>query len=1337
MTDAIWSNTMAPVIGYGQYGLAKAIGNKAITEPVEQIPQGASNMSRWKQMGQLGKQNMDTSMPKVRVGVSPKLSVNVPTSEVARAATDLTNFVGVPVAGVMSPGAKLVAQGIKKAGTEVAEATGKKVATKAGEVAKSYKLAPEAGALNVGKEGENLVGKVTKPVTEGVPVSKAQSYGVELIEKILRLDAERVQDIKYRSLLGTAAKQPLRKGETWRSRVLSTASSDFRQHAVADLDNVQAQRIKSVLPDFTSDAVSKVTKPVTEDVNTKIWYHGSGTPGMTADKLDPLMSKEGNLFGFGVYLTDNPDIASQYAAKRGGKKGTPSTYATKVNISRVLDMEQPIDPDVADILVKHNESNGDVADIIKEVLKKPGVTTEQVWDAMSDGLSRWSHEERIASYEVGDILAGVSSDLRAAGYDALTHTGGLRAGAGKVKHKVLILLDPNDRLTSPGVGRKGQVTQFNSYNAASSPAGAKVSAATTPLEAAPPIAPSGARVLDSTSPPNLAPKVADAIPPVEPPKVPPVAGATPAPRNIDVFAANIRLSKFDNSIHDTLKVAAQNHSAEIQAARRGVMNDAAVQQKAVELVQSMGGDPSEVAKNWKVGKVYNAEELATLNGALQDNLKEITRIKATVAAGNIAPLEIAKLNIALSERQTLSNHLLLARAGTSAETGRALAYHRALVKDMETNPDAAKLKKLIHSLGGWDKVQAHAEIIEKLDLNDPVVVNNFIRSVNKPKIGDYIMEVYYNSILSGPKTHIINSITNTMNAMVAPVELAVSASVEGVAAKIGRRTAQRSFAEIKPSVVGAMQGVKEGVTAALYTMKNGVPFDQSTKWEFRPHAFKGKLGWAINIPSNALTAADQMMYAVNYRAALNTEASRIAKSMGLKGDAYIKKMADLVSSPSTAIVESASKQAEYRLFRQEPGKLTAGIMGMRDYIDIKGVQPLRFVIPFVKTPVNIAKYGLERSPAGLLNIKMWGKLAKGNPEGADQLGRALIGTAVAGGIAAYFGEGKITAAAPTNVNERDRFYRDGKQPYSIRVGDTWVSYQRLEPFNQPLGMVGAVVDAVNQGDEVAATKKAEEAVISIGKNFLSQTYMSSLSDLMNMLSEPERYAGSFMEKIGTALVTPASSALRSATQMVDPVVREPQNFAERLKSGIPGLSTQVQPKVGTIGGDVERQSELGAAGAVFPISVTPSQETSVTRELDRMKYNFGQMTNKLTLSPTQSIKLSPEEYTTFKRVFSAYAEQNIQRTILSADYIRGATDQREKLLDKAIADARAQTRATMNALLPASVKQQRILEQQVEETRKLGQTNPAAEKKIVFQNPQILAIRKQQALQALTMKGGA
>jgi hypothetical protein len=237
-----------------------------------------------------------------------------------------------------------------------------------------------------------------------------------------------------------------------------------------------------------------------------------------------------------------------------------------------------------------------------------------------------------------------------------------------------------------------------------------------------------------------------------------------------------------------------------------------------------------------------------------------------------------------------------------------------------------------------------------------------------------------------------------------------------------------------------------------------------------------------------------------------------------------------------------------------------------------------------------------------------------------------------------------------------------------------------------------------------------------------------------MLSEPERYAGSFMEKIGTALVTPASSALRSATQMVDPVVREPQNFAERLKSGIPGLSTQVQPKVGTIGGDVERQSELGAAGAVFPISVTPSQETSVTRELDRMKYNFGQMTNKLALSPTQSIKLSPEEYTTFKRIFSEYAEQSIQRIILSAGYIRGTADQREKLLDKAIADARAQTRATMNALLPASVKQQRILEQQVEETRKLGQTNPAAEKKIVFQNPQILAIRKQQALQALAMK---
>ncbi|MFA5377159.1 MAG: hypothetical protein WC455_15515 [Dehalococcoidia bacterium] len=136
-------------------------------------------------------------------------------------------------------------------------------------------------------------------------------------------------------------------------------------------------------------------------------------------------------------------------------------------------------------------------------------------------------------------------------------------------------------------------------------------------------------------------------------------------------------------------------------------------------------------------------------------------------------------------------------------------------------------------------------------------------------------------------------------------------------------------------------------------------------------------------------------------------------------------------------------------------------------------------------------------------------------------------------------------------------------------------------------------------------------------------------------------------------------------------------------------------------------------------------------ETIRLKTPYGAVSDKLTVSAGQSIKLSDQEKSTLQGVTNEYAEKNVKQMLLSANYIRGNDEVRAKLLSKALDDARERARRTMNAIMPASVKQQRILEQQAEESRKVGQTNPAAEKRAIYQNPQILDVRKQQALAIL------
>jgi hypothetical protein len=54
--------------------------------------------------------------------------------------------------------------------------------------------------------------------------------------------------------------------------------------------------------------------------------------------------------------------------------------------------------------------------------------------------------------------------LREGGYDAMTHTGGLRWGGGRDLHQTLIGLDPNDTISK--VGRTGQVPRFDEFDPA-------------------------------------------------------------------------------------------------------------------------------------------------------------------------------------------------------------------------------------------------------------------------------------------------------------------------------------------------------------------------------------------------------------------------------------------------------------------------------------------------------------------------------------------------------------------------------------------------------------------------------------------------------------------------------------------------------------------------------------------------------------------------------------------------------------------------------------------------------------------------------------------------------
>jgi len=236
-------------------------------------------------------------------------------------------------------------------------------------------------------------------------------------------------------------------------------------------------------------------------VAAKNWYHGTASD-LSPQILDPTATKSSrNLFGPGIYLTDNAaGIPRGYAIsaaqkanrqakkdwdvqKNRGKRMPPypeeieeKIYEARVQPRKVLDLEEEAPLEVREIfndldqsLREHtydplSDGRTELGNALSKKwtsgqefyekwdrsqpiwdVKKPPATTEDLYAALKKDLSDPANFDGIRgmiSYEADDIFSMLAEDFRRKGYDALTHTGGRRTG--NKPHQVLIMLDPND-----------------------------------------------------------------------------------------------------------------------------------------------------------------------------------------------------------------------------------------------------------------------------------------------------------------------------------------------------------------------------------------------------------------------------------------------------------------------------------------------------------------------------------------------------------------------------------------------------------------------------------------------------------------------------------------------------------------------------------------------------------------------------------------------------------------------------------------------------------------------------------------------------------------------------
>jgi len=700
------------------------------------------------------------------------------------------------------------------------------------------------------------------------------------------------------------------------------------------------------------------------------------------------------------------------------------------------------------------------------------------------------------------------------------------------------------------------------------------------------------------------------------------------------------------------------------AARRGAITH----EETRLLAEDLGMRPEDILRRRR-GQGVNAEQLYAMRAVVQKSRQVVANLAKRAVGGS--DQDVAQFRNAWMRHVAIEEQV----SGATAEVGRAMSQFRMLSRAGDAKAEA--VRAYLKGNGGREAVEDVAQKLVDM-MEDPAKASSFMREAAKARTWDKINEVWVNSLLSGPKTHIVNFLGNALVAAYHLPEQALTAGI-GAVARTPNRTTMR---EVGVRAAGMLQGAQDGLKLMSHAWKTGEPLDAVSKVEARNYqAIPGLAGRIIRTPTRALTAADEFWKSINRRAALNAGAFRRAYAGAGTAEQKAQRYADLVNNPDKALRDYSDNEARYYTFQAELGEF--GKLAQR----ASNVGPLKFILPFVRTPANIIKFAGERSVFAPLLGEFRAAIKAGGNARNEALARLTMGSGISGLAASYALDGRISGGGPSDPEEMAALRNTGWQPYSVKVGDQWISYQRFEPISLLVGIAADYADAAESGQ--ATPKELNDIAIGIGaataKNITSKTWLSGLSDFFDMLSDPDRYGRQYFQRLAGSLAVPAIVA--HAASATDDNLREVRTMLDAIKSRVPGLSQNLQERLNVWGEPIKRgsgagQGPLGSAFSfVSPVYTSSMTKDPVLLEAGRLKAPISMPQRSITIDG-QRKQLTPEQFHLYVQLSGRPAKKYLEGVIASPEWATISDDERRDFLKDTLREYRDAARDQLKQMFP-------------------------------------------------------
>ena len=582
------------------------------------------------------------------------------------------------------------------------------------------------------------------------------------------------------------------------------------------------------------------------------------------------------------------------------------------------------------------------------------------------------------------------------------------------------------------------------------------------------------------------------------------------------------------------------------------------------------------------------------------------------------------------------------------------------------------LKEFVRNSGNMSPEKMVKLIREHVDPNDLEGSLNRLLKTAKKAQGKHFLdmptEYWMNSILSGPKTQMVNIMGNALTQVWTTLEAVAGGIASGntdvvkavlaswtdkemfkEAAKFSKQAfkeqdnlldpSNRAFEEGQRAAITG-QRLQEGPMGNLVSDSAKDSIDTYVKW--------------IRLPSRLLLTSDEFFKQLAYRRAARlkaamsgieqgirdprnlaahitktvdgivTEGGRMASEEGLvreagiiadkkglkdqdKDDFIIKYKDDNFNPDSSALMQYAAEEAQYLTFTKELQDKTLGKVLQEA---TNKLPYLRLVIPFVRTPTNILKFAFERTPFVTVLKEERKRLFNefNNPDPilkARARGKVVTAGLTMGALVdvAFNNREFITGGGPTNERQKEALMATGWRPYSIKVGDTYYSYQRLDPLATPLGIVADLVETGIKEeptfDESVAEHAANSMMLALTRNATNKSYLAGIQMWADALGDPDRY----IEKLGRNYASSLVPNLISQIADYDTqAIKETRSVMDAMKRKL-GLRGSLDTKRNILGEEYKAEQWMGT-GFINPIRLSTKKDDPILNEMASLNHAF-------------------------------------------------------------------------------------------------------------------------------------